>query len=108
MRKLAWMAASAAMTEEEVSARDGTSDRWPAQVPFGGVLIGPADAQRGRLVIGTAGDLKRRRQPLAVEAVRQCDTTEFEEIAEAREVRRRRLLIDLVDGNRCRHRGGRE
>src|ERR1700730_4390520 len=80
---------------------DGDSFRRDTQraalVPVGGLLIGPADAQGGGLVIAAADDLQRQWQPGRSEPVRQCQRAQLQRIHEAGEMRRGRGLVDLVD-----------
>ena len=68
-----------------------------ALVPVGRLLIGPADAQGGRLVIAAADDLQRQRQPARGKAVRQCQRAQLQHVDEAGEMRRGRSLVDRLD-----------
>src|SRR5262249_36627424 len=82
--------------------------RRAAFVPFGGLLIRPADAQRSRLVIAATDDLQRQRQPGRSKAVWQCQRAEVQSIDKAAEMRRCRYLVDLAERNGCRLSGRRQ
>src|SRR5215204_868958 len=62
-----------------------------ANVPIRGVLIGPADPQRGSLVVGAVDDLEGDRKPVASKAIRQRERVEVKEISKPGVVGRRPL-----------------
>src|SRR5215470_12877179 len=80
--------------------------RRPARLPAGGLLVGPADAQRRRFVAGVTEDLQGQRHAVRREAARNREATETEVVTRAREVRRGARLIGAVDRDR-RGLGGR-
>src|SRR5262249_3934989 len=62
--------------------------RRPARLPAHGVLVGPADAERRRLVAGVTEDLQGQRQAVRREAAGNREAAEAQIVAGAREVRR--------------------
>ena len=71
-----------------------------ALVPVGGRLVGPADAQCRRLVIGPADDVQRQWQPGLGKAIRDREGAQLEQIDEPGEMRRGRRLVDGIHRDR--------
>src|SRR5229473_1449501 len=71
-----------------------------ALVPVGGGLVGPADPERRRLIVGAADNLQRQWQPGRGETVGHRERAQLQQVDESGEMRRRRRLVDRVDADR--------
>ncbi len=78
--------------------RRENSQRRPALVPVGRLLVGLPDAERRRLVVAAAADLERQRQAAGGEAVRQRQRAHLQQVDEAGEARRHDVLVEAGEG----------
>src|SRR5215470_17310403 len=82
--------------------------RRPARLPARGLLVGPADAHRRRLVAGVTEDLQGQRHAVRREAAGNREAAEAEVVARPCEVRRGARLIGALDRDRRGLRGRRQ